>query len=178
MDEVTRLIRDNAGIVGAVIGFVAAQVALVWRDRQVERRAIAAEKHADARALRDARLVRLRAAFEPVILAAWGLRRATSELFYSRSGDVEQTVEEVLKVSSAGVNEARVKLRLEDDVQDVFDELSRIRQGFEAFAEGTLVKTELKSADEMKRAWADVTEGVPRLEKMVAEHLRRIERSV
>jgi hypothetical protein len=169
MDAVT-----GAGI--ALVTFALASALQILRDRQVDQRTIAAERRADRRAQRDAKLERLRRSFLPVIQAAWGIHSATSELFYSRSGDPRNTATEIMDASTKGINEARAQLRLEENVQDVFDELAAIRQAFGIFAEGVLDKSAGVTADEMKKAYADVTQGVPRLEKLIDQHLRAVER--
>ncbi len=64
-----KFLQDNQGIVGAVVGFLVSQAVQAWRDHEQERRAIAAEIRADKRAQRDAKLARLRKAFEPVLVS-------------------------------------------------------------------------------------------------------------
>jgi hypothetical protein len=66
--DLGKTLQENpalVGVIGAVIGFLASQAVQIWRDWQTERRAIAREQRADRRALRDARLARLRRTFEP-----------------------------------------------------------------------------------------------------------------
>lgn len=88
--DVGKLLQENAGVVSAVVGFVVSQLVQIWRDHKVEQRAIGRELRADKRAQRDAKLARMRTAFKPVILAAWGLQTAGSEFFMS-AGDPRVT---------------------------------------------------------------------------------------
>jgi hypothetical protein len=60
----------------------------------------------------------------------------------------------------------------------VFDEVSRVRRGFETFSRWVLTHDLSIPVDEVKQAQADVTEGGDRIEKLIADHLRRVEQSV
>jgi hypothetical protein len=158
----------------ALAGVAVANRGQSRRDEDARKHALELAELADRRALRDAKLGRLRSAFVPVVIAAWGLRTATGELFFSRGVDLN----EVIEIATKDINEARARLRIEEDVQDVFDELERIRTGFDTFYEGVVGKTFPHDADEMKMAYAAVNEGIPRLENLIAKHLRAVERSV
>src|SRR6185503_6554125 len=160
-------------------GFMASQAVQIWRDWQTERRAIAREQRADRRALRDARLVRLRRTFEPVLIAAWGIQSASSEYIFSQ-GDPNVTSTEILNKATAGINEARAQLMLEENVRDVFDELEKVRIAF-----GT-IRIEIgdktyggsSSPNAVMKAQNDLRDGVKRIEELVDKHLRAAERSV
>jgi hypothetical protein len=187
--DIGTLIQANAGLVGAIIGFLASQAVQIWRDSQAERRAVAreertegravaAESRADARALRDAKLDRLRRAFDPVLVAAWGVQTASSQ-FISSYGDPHVAANEIFAKATVGINEARAQLMLEENVRDVFDEFERVRIAF------VRVRLEMRprstgagvsDADAMIKAQGDIRDGVANIERLVNEHLRAVER--
>jgi hypothetical protein len=96
----------------ALAGVALGQWLQMRRDKAAHGRTLEQLALADRRSLRDAKLERLRRAFVPVIVAVWGLRSATSELFFSESGDMRGTVDTILRESMGGINEARARLML------------------------------------------------------------------
>jgi hypothetical protein len=177
--DVGKLLQENQALVGAVVGFLVSQAVQVWRDRQGEERAIAAERRADRRAQRDARLARLRRTFEPVLIAAWGIQSASSEYIFSQ-GDPNVTSAEIFNKATAGINEARAQLMLEENVRDVFDELEKVRIAFGTIRIEVGDKTYggSTSPNAVMKAQADLRDGVKKIEQLVDEHLRAAERSV
>jgi len=173
--DVGKLLQENAGvvgIVGAVVGFVASQLVQIWRDHQTEQRAIGRELRADKRAQRDSKLARMRAAFKPVILASWALQDAGNEFFMS-AGDPQVTSAAILSlVSTERINDARADLLLEGDVRDVFDELQRMHT---AFTHMPLMMG--RHEESMGKDLESLKSGRAKIEKLVDDHLREVERS-
>ncbi|TMG46455.1 MAG: hypothetical protein E6H91_11905 [Chloroflexi bacterium] len=166
----------GAGI--ALATFLLTSFVQLWRDRAAENRAIRAEKRADQRNLRDAKLARLRRAFETVLIATWGVRSATSQFIYS-IGDARANAAKILSESIVGINEARAQLMLEGDVHDVFNELDRIRKAFNTIEFEFRDRASGQGEPEaVKQAFGDVTDGGANIERLVDAHLRRVEQSV
>src|SRR5207253_797765 len=129
--DVGKFLQDYQGIVGAVVGFAAAQLFQLWRDHLTETRAIGREQRADRRAIRDAKLARMRTAFEPVLVVAGGLQTAAAQYLYSATGNPDADAQKILETSLGGVNEARAQLWLEEGVGDVSAELERAFRAFQ-----------------------------------------------
>lgn len=183
--DLAQIFQENpglVGIVGAVVGFVASQLVQVWRDHMVEQRMIAREIRADRRAQRDAKLARMRKAFEPVLVAAGGLQTAAGQYFFSQSGQPDADSKTILETSLKGINEARAQIWLEEGFDDVGDELQRAFQAFETIrfeVTGRIVgRGAAVSADELNEAFATVRVSSGRLRALVSEHIREVERSV
>lgn len=177
--DIGKLLQENQALAGAVVGFLVSQAVQIWRDWLAERRAIARERRVDHRALRDAKLARLRRTFEPVLIAAWGIQTAASQYIFSE-GDPNVTSKEILDKAMVGVNEARAQLMLEENVRDVFDELERVRIAFGTIRieVGDRTYGGSSSPNAVAKAQADVREGVKKIEQLVDEHLRAAEGSV
>ena len=126
----------------------------------------------------DAKLARLRRAFETVLIATWGVRSATSQFIYS-IGDARANAAKILSESIVGINEARAQLMLEGDVHDVFNELDRIRKAFNTIEFEFRDRASGQGEPEaVKQAFGDVTDGGANIERLVDAHLRRVEQSV
>jgi hypothetical protein len=144
------------------------------RDTATHRRAAAA-----------ARTARLRKAFEPVIIAAMGVKSAAGEYFMS-SGDPRVNSKAILDRALTTVNEARAQLMIEADVEDVFQELDRIWKAYTEIAYevgGRMTARERggpglgagMTAEDMKGAFDVVNGGPVQLVRLMSAHLRRIE---
>jgi hypothetical protein len=167
--DLVDLLRTALPAITALAGVALGEWLQSRRDTAIYRRAIAAAKAA-----------RMRGAFEPVIVAAMGLKSAAGEYFMS-SGDPNVNAQQILDRALTTVNEARAQLMIEEDLSDVFQHLEDIWRAFDgiryeiggriagAAGAGT-------TADEMKDAFAMVNGGPAKLAQLMNAHLRRIER--
>lgn len=182
MEELGRLLEQNAGIVGAVVGFVSSQLVQVWREHTAEQRAIARERRADLRAQRDAKLARMRKAFERVLVAVGGLQTAASQYFYSQTGQPDRDSQTILETALKGIIEARAQIWLEEGLDDVGDELQRAFQAFETirFEIGGRIagRGPAVTAEELKEAFATVNSASGKVRARVSEYLRAVEHSI
>lgn len=165
------------GLFGAIAGFVAATAAQLVRDRTEDGRRVAAERRADRRALRDAKLARMRRAFEPLMLATWGLQTAASEVIHSSAAS-RASSEEMLREAMRGLNEARVQLKMERDISDVFDAFERLRAAYSNLRLNVYDEQGRAPSDEIAKDWTTIKEKAALIETLTAEHIRRVEASV
>jgi hypothetical protein len=174
MPELVDLARAALPAVTALIGVALGGWLQSRRETVAYRRAVAA-----------ARAERMRGAFEPVVVAAMGIKAAAAEYMMS-SGDPRVNAREILDRSLKTVNEARAQLMLEDNLGDVFSAFDEIWNAFQKIQfeiGGRMSAREAGhtgggpglSADDMKAAFATVNEGATRLADLMRSHLRRIE---
>lgn len=169
----------GAGI--ALLTFALTSAIQLWRDGVAEGRAIAREARIDKRSLRDAKLARLRKAFEPVLVAVGGLQTAAAQYLYSETGNPDSDSRAILDMSLTGINEARAQLWLEEGTQDVAAELERVFRGFQSVRReigGRLAgRGGAGGADDLKKAFEDISAGAEKIRKLIDDHLRAVERS-
>lgn len=143
------------------------------------------ETAAHRRTAAAARATRMRRAFEPVIVAAMGLKSAAGEYFMS-AGDPRVNAKAILDRSLTTVNEARAQLMIEASLSDVFEELDRIWKAYDGIAHeigGRMTARERggpglgagMTAEEMKSSFDIVNGGPMRLAELMNAHLRQIE---
>lgn len=70
----------------------------------------------------------------------------------------------------------RAQLVMESDVRVVFDELDRVRATYSNLVRNTYEQYGPAASDELDKDWAAIKRGVAKIEQLVDEHLRRIER--
>ncbi len=135
--------------------------------------ALALAELADRRALRDAKLARMRTALLPVTLAAMTLRTAANEYFIS-AGDPTRPPSPSSKGGSARSMTRARSLVLEGDLRDIFNELEGMRtayRGIEIHSGGR--------ADENVLTFFNALEAAhKKLLQLIDDHLREVEQSV
>jgi len=75
------------------------------------------------------------------------------------------------------VNEARAQVWLEEGVADVAAELERAFRGFQSVRRSAAVGRSAGDPEDLKAAFADVNDGAANIRRLVAEHVRAVERS-
>lgn len=148
------------------------------RDGTAHKRTLERVALANRRAQRDAKLARMRAAFEPVLLAAWGLQTAGVDVRHSPKSSSQEQRQELLAEAMKGLNEARAQLMMESDVRDVFDEFDAVRTTYSNLVLSTYEQYGPAPSEEFDKDWSAIKEGVATIEKLIDTHLRRVERSV
>lgn len=178
--EALALLDRALPAITALAGVGLAQFFQSRRAKDAHERVLELATLADRRAQRDAKLARLRTAFQPVLIAAWGFQTAASKYVFTK-GDPKAQSQQILDVAYVGINEARAQVWLEGAmVRDVFDELEGVRKAYEDFkweVEG-LSKGAGGSAEAILKAQAEIKEGVAKIDKLVDDHLRAIEQSI
>jgi hypothetical protein len=182
---VLEFLRDNQGVLGAVVGFVVSQIVQAWRDGEAEKRAIAAERRADARARRNAKLDRIRGACETVLAAAWGLQTARLEHVHGFAGESEDEktarINTIIDESMKGVNQANVRLALEPDMGDVREKFREVYLGYKMYVDAFRAKrNEVDPAQRAAFLETDrkrVEDGTAALEQLLPQRLADIETS-
>lgn len=164
--------------IAALAGVALGQWMESRRDTTAHARTIEQVTVADRRAQRDAKLARMRAAFQPVLLAAWGMQTAGVDIRHSPKTSTAEARKELLDEAMKGTNEARAQLIMERDVRDVFDEFDRVRAAYFNLGLNTYDQYGPAPSEELDKDWSAIKEGVAKIEKLVDAHLRRLERSV
>jgi hypothetical protein len=177
------VLRQNASALWAVVGFAVAQLVQLWRDGVADGRLKSAEDRADRRSIRDAKLLRLRASFEVVIRAAWGLQTARVEtvMGYADESDEDKTkrINDLLTLATDGINHARSRLALESDADDVLEAFEKIYVAFFNYMSAARAKPQeldaLERGKYMKQDRETIERGTADLESLVRKKLAKLE---
>lgn len=164
--------------IAALAGVALGQWMESRRDTTAQARTIERVAVADRRVQRDAKLARMRMAFQPVLLATWGMQTAGVDIRHSPKTSTAEARKELLDDAMKGVNEARAQLMMESDVRDVFDEFDRVRAAYFNLGLNTYEEYGPAPSKELDKDWSAVKDGVAKIEKLIDAHLRRVEQSV
>jgi hypothetical protein len=173
------------GVIGAVVGFLASQFVQVWRDHQADKRAVAAERRADARTRRDAKLERIRGACETVLAAAWGIQTARLQHVRGFVGETDAAkatrINTIIEESMKGVNEANVRLALEPDMRDVREKFREIYLAYASWVDAyRATPNEVDLAQRREYLESDrqkIEDGTTALEDLLPKKIAEIESS-
>jgi len=163
--------------IAALAGVALGQWMESRRDTTAHARTLRQLALADRRAQRDAKLARMRAAFQPVLLAAWGFQTVGVDVRHSSKSSTAEARQELLSKAMTGTNEARAQLMMESDVRDVFDEFDRLRAAYSNLVLITYEQFGPAPSQELDKDWSAIKDGVAKIEKLVDAHLRRVEQS-
>jgi hypothetical protein len=173
------------GVIGAVVGFAASQLVQVWRDHLADKRGIAAERRADARGRRDAKLARVRGAYEIVLAAAWRIQTARLQLVIGAAGETmhhkTERINAIVEPAMKRINEATVRLALEQDTKDVRDAFRAIYLAYAGYVDAmraTPQELEIpERRDRMEAERKKVEYGTTAIEDLITKKLAELETS-
>lgn len=122
-DAIARSWPYAGPVVGTIIGFGFAS----WLESRRAARAYRWQQ-------RDAKVLRLREAFLPLVLSAWGYQSAANEMTWGFAGETDQQKQDrinaLLVESTKGLNEARGRLAVEVDAKPFIDKFHELYTAF------------------------------------------------
>jgi hypothetical protein len=143
-----------------------------------------AERHAeraDRRARRDAKLARMRASLERLVLSAWAMQTASVEMISGIAGETKQQKEtrlnEMLREAATGINEARARLALESGGDQFNSQYQKVHVAFYMFM---LHTSDRQSGDDTAKPTEkrqELEAEVKALDRMAKDAIEQMEKS-
>lgn len=175
--DVGGIVSTLAAWIGASWPYVGPLLSALGGYWLAERRA----ERADRRTRRDAKLSRMRAALQRLLLSAWAMQTASVEMISGIAGETKEEkdarLSDMLREASNGINEARAQLALENDGQLFNDQYQRVHVAFYMYL---LHRSDRESGDldaKPTEKRQELEAEVKTLDKMAKEAIDRIEKS-
>ncbi|MGH2796141.1 MAG: hypothetical protein ACRDM0_00350 [Thermoleophilaceae bacterium] len=157
-------------IVGALIGFAFAS----WLESRRAARAYRWQR-------RDAKVLRLREAFLPLILSTWGYQSAANEMTWGFENETDQQkkdrINAMVAESTKGLNEARARLAIEVDAKPFAEKFHELYVAFKDYAYLMAEVAKGNTPQPVLAAKQKVNALADELESMIRQKLAELERA-